>query len=40
MKYNIPRSTGFLKFAEMSGVNHKNNSLNNAYEVSLSVLQG
>ena len=29
MKYNIPRSTDFLKFTEMSGVNHENNSLTN-----------
>ena len=29
MKYNIPRSTDFLKFTGMSGVNHKNNSLTN-----------
>ena len=28
-KYNIPRSTDFLKFTEMSGVNHENNSLTN-----------
>ena len=25
IKYNIPRSTGFLEFAEMFGVTHKNN---------------
>ena len=25
MKYNIPRSTGFLEFAEMFEVTHKNN---------------